>query len=83
MYNMKISNDVSRFTKFEVIMMPVVAVRLPLFVAVAVRVVGAVAGHRSSDVLEREKGYLPALFRSWREFRIGFQEQNQLSESYV
>ena len=82
MYNMKISNDVSRHTKFEVIIMPVV--RLPLFVAVAaVRVIGAVAGHRSSDVLEREKGYLPALFRSWREFRIGFQEQNQLSESYV
>ena len=54
MYNMKISNDVSRYTKFEVIIiMPVV--RLPLFVAVAVRVVGAVAGHRSPDVLEREK----------------------------
>ena len=54
MYNMKISNDVSRYTKFEVIIiMPVV--RLPLFVAVAVRVIGAVAGHRSSDVLEREK----------------------------
>ena len=81
MYNMKISNDVFRYTKLEVIIMPVV--RLPLFVAVAVRVVGAVAGHRSSDVLEREKEYLPALFRSWREFRIGFQEQNQLSESYV
>ena len=64
MYNMKISHDVSRYTKFEVIIMPVV--RLPLFVAVAaVRVIGAVAGHRSSDVLEREKGYLPALFRSW------------------
>ena len=50
----------SLVTKFEVIIMPVV--RLPLFVAVAVRVVSAVAGYRSSDVLEREKGFLLLYF---------------------